>query len=323
MTSPSSSARTPQRWARPLDVPPGFWKRQLPTKYLRLAARGDLPALRRLLADHPDYLNKRGAHGRTLLWEATRRGRLEAVRWLLAEGADLDATGAYNNESHVQITPYCAAVSYRRAPVAAILRARGPRLDVFRAAFLGDVAQVSAQLAADPALLDAEDPDDQIYYMPLIAFPVAGGHLAATEFLLRQGAGTAPYATRLGYLAAHAGRLDLLELLVASGLDLADCDPGICVATRSTQVLRFLLTHGVSATEPGMNGFPPLVYAARADKRQSLDHIRLLLEHGAPVDAAGPDGRTSLDHALAAGRGDMVDLLREHGAREPSTDVGR
>ncbi len=133
MTSESSAADSPgslQRWARPLDVPTGFWKRQLPTKYLRLAPRGDLPGLRLLLADHPDYLSKRGAHGRTLVWEAARRGRLEVVRWLLDRGADLDATGAYDKESHVQITPYCAAVFYRRPEVAAELRSRDPRVDV-------------------------------------------------------------------------------------------------------------------------------------------------------------------------------------------------
>jgi ankyrin repeat protein len=323
MTSSSSaSARPAQRWARPLDVPPGFWKRQLPTKYLRLAARGDLPGLRQLLADQPDSLSHRGAHGRTLLWEAARRGRLQVVQWLLDHGADLDATGAYNNESHVQITPYCAAVFYRRPRVAACLRARDPQIDVFRAAFLGDVAEMRAQLAADPALLDAEDPCDAIYYMPLVAFAVAGGHLDATEFLLRRGARTGPYASRLGYLAAHAGRLDLLELLVAYGLDLSACDPWICVATRDLRVLRFLLTHGVSVTESATNGFPPLVYAARGDKRQSVEHIRLLLEHGAPVSAAGPDGRTALDHATAAGRTDMIDLLLEHGAVPRSIEDG-
>src|SRR4051794_26582548 len=91
-------APVPQRWERPLDVPPGFWKRQLASKYLSIASRGDVTALNDLLAEHPDFLNKRGPHGRTLLWEATRRGRLAAVQWLVEQGADPDAMGAYNSE---------------------------------------------------------------------------------------------------------------------------------------------------------------------------------------------------------------------------------
>ena len=63
-----------QRWLRPLDVPPGYWKRQLPAKLLAVGGRGELPELRALLKTHPEYLSKRGNHGRTLLWEAARRG---------------------------------------------------------------------------------------------------------------------------------------------------------------------------------------------------------------------------------------------------------
>src|SRR6188768_102626 len=53
---------------------PGFWKRQLPTKTLALAVKGDLSALKQLLDEHPEFISKRGPHGRTLLWEAARRG---------------------------------------------------------------------------------------------------------------------------------------------------------------------------------------------------------------------------------------------------------
>src|SRR3954447_21026905 len=164
-TQPDCPAPVPQRWERPLNFPPGHWKRgpwrrQVPKKDLTIAARGDVAMLRKLLADHPEYLNKRGSHNRTLLWEAARRGKLAAVQWLVEQGADLDATGCYNGESHVQLTPYCAAIYYRRAAVAAYLKAQHPRLDIFRAAFLGDHVRVADALAADPALLHVEDPAD-------------------------------------------------------------------------------------------------------------------------------------------------------------------
>jgi ankyrin repeat protein len=133
-----------QRWVRPGLDEPGLFRGQLPNKYLAVAVRGDLPGLRAMIKAHPDFLSKRGNHNRTLVWEAARRSRLAAVKWLVARGAELDATGCYNNESLVQITPYGAAVYYRRPEAAAYLLSKGARLDIFRAALMGERAQVAA-----------------------------------------------------------------------------------------------------------------------------------------------------------------------------------
>jgi len=72
----SSSIPVPQRWVRPLHVEPGHWKQQLPAKYLQLARKGNLQQLIVLLREHPEFLSKRGSHGRTLLWEAVRGGKM-------------------------------------------------------------------------------------------------------------------------------------------------------------------------------------------------------------------------------------------------------
>jgi hypothetical protein len=108
----------PQRWVRPFSREPGHWKKQLPGKALAVAVKGDVAALGRLLADNPAALNQRGPHGRTLLWEAARRGRTAAVAWLLARGAAVDTPGAYNTESLVRLTPYVAALYWRPAAAA-------------------------------------------------------------------------------------------------------------------------------------------------------------------------------------------------------------
>ncbi len=304
----------PQRWERPFNFPPGFWKRQLPTKVLELAVRGDVDALRQVLAEHPQYLNQRGAHNRTLLWEAARRGKLAAVQWLVGRGAELDATGCYNSESYVQITPYCAAIYYHRADVATYLLTKGAQLDVFRAAFLGDQPQVARLLAARPDLLLAEDPHDDIYFTPLLAFAVVSGNLALVDFLLRQGAPVPPYSAQLLFLAARASRMDLIELLVAHGAEAQAVDSGIYVAVPDLSIIRYLLDHGAPAAQPGKNRFPPLVYLARGDKGEHPEKMQALLEHGAQVNAAGPKGRTALHYAAAAGHARAIALLLEYGA---------
>lgn len=314
MNAHKNSPNMPRRWERPFNFPPGFWKQQLPGKYLQVAARGDLKGLEKLLAEHPEFLSKRGSHNRTLLWAAARRGKFAAVKWLAEQGAELDATGCYNSESHVQITPYCAAIYYNRSDVADYLRSHNPQLDIFRATFLGDEQQVADQLAADPALLHMEDPHDPIYFMPLIAFAIAGRQAGMAEFLLRRGAIVEPYSALLLDLAARASRMDLIELLVSYGADVQAVATGIFLTAVDMGIFRYLIDNGAPVNKPGKNDFPPLVYVARGDKAERSDKVQVLLECGAPINATDPKGRTALHGAAVAGHMKVMTVLLDHGA---------
>jgi ankyrin repeat protein len=48
---------------------------------------------------------------------------------------------------------------------------------------------------------------------------------------------------------------------------------------------------------------------------RALEVVRLLLKHGADVEAKGNDGKTALQRAADRGHGKIVKLLREHGAK--------
>ena len=304
----------PQRFARPLNFPPGHWKKQLPKKYLDLAQQGDLPRLEALLREHPGYLSKRGSHNRTLLWEAARAGKLALVRVLVEAGAEVNATGCYNGETLVQITPFCAARYYRREAIAEYLWEKGSTLDVFRAAFLGDHARVERELAAEPDLLNAEDHLDEIYYVPLLSFAVAGGHADLASFLINRGASVAPYSAQLIGLAAKAARKDLIDALLAGGADLRVVGVGVFVQVSDLTLLADLLGKGLSANRRDDNGFPPLVYVSRGDKGEHPEKVQLLLDHGAEVNAIGPHGKTALHYAATAGHLRVSQLLLERGA---------
>lgn len=315
----------PQRWARPevFHAPPGFWKQQLRGKGLKLAARGDLPSLRVLLRQDPGAINRRGSHGRTLLWEAVRAGKRDAVRFLIEAGADANVTGSYNSESYVQLTPYCAARYYKRAGIADYLGARSATQDVFRAAFMGDRRAVERQIDQRPDLLDAEDPHDLIYFVPLIAFPVAAGQAKLAQALIDRGARLAPYSAQLLNLAATSARLTArvvwIDLLVAGGVDPHATPAGAFLSDAA--VARRLLELGAPVNRVSENGFTPLIYLARGDKGSRLDLMQLLLDFGADVDAIGPHGRTALHYAAAAGNADMVALLLANGADSAAVDV--
>ena len=303
-----------------MDFPPGHWKKQLPKKYLDLARQGDPSRLEALLREHPEYLNKRGSHNRTLLWEAARSGKREAVRLLVEAGAEVNATGCYNGETLVQITPFCAARYYRRAAIAEYLWEMGSTLDVFRAAFLGDHARVERELAAEPDLLNAEDHLDEIYYVPLLSFAVAGGHADLASFLINRGASVAPYSAQLIGLAAKAARKDLLDVLLEGGADIRAVGVGVFVQVSDLALLADLLGKGLSPNRRDDNGFSPLVYVARGDKGEHPDKVQLLLDHGATVNAIGPRGKTALHYAATAGHARVTRLLLDRGANPTLRD---
>jgi ankyrin repeat protein len=305
-----------QKWVRDLRVPPGYLKTLLPIKVLGVGRRGNCDELSLLLKEHPDYLNRRGSNNRTLLWEAARSGKLPAVKWLVARGADVNVAGCYNSETMVQVTPYCAAVYYKHPDVAAFLHYVAAPPDIFRAAFLGERERVNALLGdpPDPLLLNAEDEGDSTYYAPLIAFAVAGGHRELCADLLGYGADVAPYSQLLLQLAAKEERLDLVELLAAHGADYRAVNAGALAVASDLDILRYFLDRGMPADEVSWGGFTPLIYVSRADKGENVDKVRLFLDHGADVNRIGPRGRTALHYAAAGGFAHVTELLLERGA---------
>jgi ankyrin repeat protein len=283
----ASNNLVPQRMVRPLNFPPGSMKKQLPTKYTHLASQGDLDALRQLLSIHPEFLNKRSGHNRTFLWEAARMGKLALVRWLVEQGAEINATGAYNHESFVQLSPYCAAIFYKRPEVAEYLRSRGTQIDIFRAAYLGDIEQVSKDLTADPELIHAEDPHDNLYYVPLLSFAVVGGNLEMIEFLLKQGAVFGPYSIQIYLCRGDKGE--------------------------HPEKIELLLEYHAAVNEVGPKGRTALHYAAAAGY---LEVITLLLYHGADVMIKDDQGETPLQLARRKNKFAAVELLEKRGACE-------
>lgn len=303
-----------QRWNRPLDVEPGHWKKQLPGKYLALAAKGDLPALQALLTEHPEFLNKRGSHNRTLLWEAVRAGKMDAVMFLAGRGADVNAVGCYNSESHVQISPYCAAHYYKRPAIADLLQSKGIKEDIFRLAFLGNQIAVAERLTDDPTLLHAEDPNDEIWYIPLLSFAVAGGHLALSKRLIDNGAAVTQYSAQLFWLVTKQSRPDLLDLILAAGADIQAVESSVLLAAADLVLLRRLLEAGAPLNKIDAHGNLPLFYLIRADKRANLDKLQLLFDFGLDLNLVGPLGQSALDYARATGQQAVVDWLMAHGA---------
>jgi ankyrin repeat protein len=127
------------------------------------------------------------------------------------------------------------------------------------------------------------------------------------------------------YLAGFAhDRHELLPLLLAHREESADLRQSLAapISNDDAGSVRLLLDAGA---DPGRylddDGKPvPAVWAA-ARAGCSAELIELLLDHGADPKRAGPDGLTPYRLATVAGRIDVLDLLRRHGAGEVATET--
>ncbi len=160
------------------------------------AARGDVPALQRLLAAQPGpgTLNARDAHGRTPLHVATFARQREAVRLLAQAGAALDLL---ENDRYDAVT--IAAVADDEDTLRLLLQlgasarqvtSRYDGTALIAAAHLGHAGVVRQLIAAGAPL----DHVNNLYWTALIESIVLGDggprHQATLQALLEAGAST-------------------------------------------------------------------------------------------------------------------------------------
>ena len=279
------------------------------------AGRGDLATVRAVLAEQPAWCRRVGSHGRTMLWEAAYRGRLAVVRHLLDAGADSNARGCHFTPLLVEISPYCAARFKRHEAVAELLLRHGASEDFHTAVFLGRTDAVRRGLQRDPALAQAEVPQhDPNVHATALHYAVSPGHDDVVALLLAHGADPRPYSDWLARFCIWRRRADILERLLAAGLD-----PSAVEAPRSgvldAAVAHVLDAHGVpSSANHAEGGWPPLVFQCRGDRGGNVERVRALLSAGAEVNVRNHKGQTALHCAAKAGFADIVALLLAHRA---------
>ena len=125
--------------------------------------------------------------------------------------------------------------------------------------------------------------------------------------------------------AADWGRADLVRVLLAAGADpRVPCGEGFGSITplmvwsqsweapsAGLETARLLLDHGADVNAPSANGLTPLMLAVGFHRAPA---IRLLLSRGADPNAADRRGRTALWHCISNRKTDSVRALLEYGA---------
>jgi uncharacterized protein len=184
----------------------------------------------------------------------------------------------------------------------------------------GDLEQVLAQVQAEPALVDARDPDG----VAAVRLALYYRRPEISRALVEHGAALDVHD------AAASGRIDRLKALVAmdravvNRLSMDGATPlGLAAFLANCETVQFLLDHGADidmlCTNPAFP-FTALHSAMAAGHRDTVD---LLLARGANVNVREGGGFTVLHEAAVLGSVEYVQLLMAHGANLPEDFAGR
>ncbi|KAF7980597.1 hypothetical protein HWV62_37362 [Athelia sp. TMB] len=307
----------------------------------------------KLLIEHSADINSRDKSGDTALSEAAYRGYTQLVTLLLKQGADANII---NNDGR---TALHEASGWGNVKIARLLLAHGADTQsqdkmgdtaLAKAAYR-DHIELTKLLLEHGADVNITDNNGQTALHRVSS----RGHTEIARLLLEHGAEIDSRDERGDTALSEAacrGHTQLVSLLLERGADFGITNNRSVTALQNASCLghahiaRLLLEHGADIhsrdwaedtplSEAAYNGRTELVmlflqrgarieegYPAlhRASSRGHTKVARLLLEHGADVNARDKDGQTALLKASSEGHDETVRLLIAYGAVQ-SRDV--
>lgn len=293
------------------------------------AGRGDVELMREILKARPKWIQHVGSHGRTLLWEASHKGKLAMVKYLVRRKSNIDACGTHYTPYFVEISCYCIARHKKHHEVADYLLSKGAAQDIHTAAFLSDVDALREYLKKDRKLLNAShlqyemsesSSDDPPFVLkpakwatPL-CYALRGGDLETVKFLISRKARIK--GNEREYFIAAAEEPERIELLLQNG-----ADPAMLPDIHPDQGRLYEIASAYGA-EPDSNSLnEELVYLCRGDRGGNTKEVQRLLSLGANVNHQDKKGKTATHRASKAGFTATLKVLLDAGADVDLADI--
>ncbi len=286
----------------------------------KAAAKGDLPALEKLIAADPALINLKDNSGSTPLFTAIENKQEKAARFFISKGADIHA------RSNSGDTPLHMASYTGDIPIMKLLISKGAEVNsrnsdksvpLHWAAFMGR-EQAANLLIKHRADVNARNK----FGYPPMQWALRGGHGAVIQLLISNGAQVKVKETEGAYYlhnGAARGFLHLVAWLLEKGADpdsKNDNGGDLLHSAASgglTQIVAQRIRKGIAVDSRDLYGFTPLHNAAAAGR---LDIVKLLLDKGAKLNLAAYNGTAPYHAAVGAGKKDIAEFLASKGAGE-------
>lgn len=293
------------------------------------AIRGDIEGLKRELAagvpvDQPVRGGEEWHQGSTPLMWATRAGTLEAVEFLISQGARA-RLGSTDGTTALMLAT--AARDHVLERVDVLIKA-GSDVNAVRwdggtpliwAASFCTTPGVATKLIEAGAAVDTRRPRDGTTALMLAA---RAGNTVALAELIKAGADVGARSTE-GFTALHwaalgeRGNAETVGAVLDAGVNIEERSKEgstplmLAAAKGGVARVRALLARGADPKATNARGDTALMAAAQAG---DVHAVKALIEAGAPLDAANADGVTALCLAVIKGEPTTVRLLLGRGA---------
>jgi ankyrin repeat protein len=296
--------------------------KRLAPKLHRAALAGNLAQIKQLIAAGADV----NRSGDTTSWDdftpliaAASKGRVAAVKLLLAEGAELDLPVSSEDSDWTGATALAMAARNGHIDVVKELLKEGARVK-----FSSDEFATAIQFAAETdrlpivqALLKAGAAVTQHALSRAIKRALRTGNLKLLQGLLKSGQrlpftpSTVSHAIPTDAWPTHK-QAPLAEALIKAGADINGDNCAAlrnCITQRNSELLRFLMKSGALLNGSATGPHTPLHYAALSDW---VDGARILVQAGAKLDATNCYGQTPAEWAKSQGSKGVAKFLSEH-----------